>query len=299
MLIDIMENLYREALRNSKTFEADASTFKTEWCYKSFELAKTEQLEESTAIALPSKANEVTERVKMLDSLHKFGNEEIKKTDRNALLFPGGEVHIKEKNGPETGIGESAELLNVEELTSNMTKLLGEDVMKLRFSGEAINKLQTKVMFISDTFNNNIEAHEDKTIGPLLSCFNPTVSLLFSRMINAMGIGADEFVLNALSTVKDDTEVDYFDTLKSEILFYKPELIITLGAQATNKLLKLKSRLKDIHGNFYQLDITDQLSGKHQFDVMPLFSPTLLQTAPNMKKTAWKDMQKAMTKLSL
>ncbi len=27
---------------------------------------------------------------------------------------------------------------------------------------------------------------------------------------------------------------------------------------------------------------------------MPLFSPKLLHTAPNMKKTAWKDMQTIM-----
>jgi uracil-DNA glycosylase family 4 len=297
MLIDIMENLYREALRNSKTFEADSTLFQPDWCYKSFELAPVKAIE--IKFKEPSESsNIVTDRVKMLDSLHQFGNEEIEKSDKKALLFPGGEVHLKPRTDSTLGSSESALLIGAKELEDLMVSSLGEELTQQRFSN-GVSRDTTKVMFISDSFIKGAEDCEDGNIKTLVSCFNPSVSLLFSRMINAMGIKADEFVLNAVTFQKDGSEVDYFEVLKSEILFYKPELIITLGAQATNKLLKLKSRLKDIHGNFHQLGIKDQFETNHQFEVMPLFSPTLLQTAPNMKKTAWKDMQKAMEKLSL
>ena len=90
----------------------------------------------------------------------------------------------------------------------------------------------------------------------------------------------------------DDKE--QFDLVMSEIQWAQPKLIITLGAVATNKILQTGQRLKDIHGKLSQVELFYQKESLANYTVMPLFSPNLLQTAPNMKKTAWKDMQKAM-----
>lgn len=299
MLMDSMEKNYQEALRQSKHSDSNESLFETQWTYKTFEKACLEQTVELEEAKEPEDTQEVTERVKILDSLHRFGNEEIEKTDKKALLFPGGEVHLKDQANTAAANSEKAVAMSSKELKQEVIKKIGAELSFSRF-GESLVREQTKVLFVSDLFNNEIdELVEDKSIMPLSTCFNLEVSQLFSRMIKAMGIAENEFILSAISYDSPEGEKDYFEMLKSEVLFYKPTLIITLGAQATNSLLKLKSRLKDIHGNFYQLVLEDQSHTSHNFEVMPLFSPTLLQTAPNMKKTAWKDMQKAMSKLSL
>ena len=117
----------------------------------------------------------------------------------------------------------------------------------------------------------------------------------FYKMVKAMQLESHEFVLSSLQV----NGVDCRDQLLSEILYFQPELIITLGAQATAQVINSRERLKDIHGNISKIKMTGQNEKEYQINTMPLFSPKLLQTAPNMKRTAWQDMQKVMEFLHL
>jgi uracil-DNA glycosylase family 4 len=114
-------------------------------------------------------------------------------------------------------------------------------------------------------------------------------------MIKAMRLTEVDYYISSLQF----SDVEDIDLLFNEIQFFKPELIITLGATASNKILNSNERLKDCHGQISKVSISDETKEVLEIAVMPLFSPTLLQTAPNMKKTAWKDMQKAMEYLNL
>jgi uracil-DNA glycosylase family 4 len=298
MLSDSMENLYKDALRNLREFNSEQSTFSTAWNYKQFEpsnLAPYEQASE-TKIEQSTEAQVVTEKVKILDSLSKFGEEKISQMDKKSLLFPGGEVQVKDSGNK--GTIEEAKHLSLDLLLQEMKSILGQALVEQRFIASPIESKEIKVLFVSDSFITTVPEEVDQSVKQLMTCFDRSTSELFLRMIKAMGLDDNSFLLSAIKFDQLGEEIDYFETLKSEVLFFKPKLIITLGAQATNTVLKLKSRLKDIHGQFYDLKIKSDTS-EETFEVMPLFSPTLLQTAPNMKKTAWKDMQKAMSKLEL
>ena len=298
MLSDSMENLYKDALRNLREFNSEQSTFSTAWNYKQFEpsnLAPYEQASE-TKIEQSTEAQVVTEKVKILDSLSKFGEEKISQMDKKSLLFPGGEVQVKDSGNK--GTIEEAKLLSLDLLLQEMKSILGQALVEQRFIASPIESKEVKVLFVSDSFITTVPEEVDQSVKQLMTCFDRSTSELFLRMIKAMGLDDNSFLLSAIKFDQLGEEIDYFETLKSEVLFFKPKLIITLGAQATNTVLKLKSRLKDIHGQFYDLKVKSDTS-EETFEVMPLFSPTLLQTAPNMKKTAWKDMQKAMSKLEL
>jgi uracil-DNA glycosylase family 4 len=73
-------------------------------------------------------------------------------------------------------------------------------------------------------------------------------------------------------------------------------IVISLGAMATNVILGRKERLSRIHGQEFQLNL--QSSAKEtKLVVFPVFHPDILQINPNMKRSAWLDLQKVMKRL--
>ena len=80
----------------------------------------------------------------------------------------------------------------------------------------------------------------------------------------------------------------YLQLLSSEI-----EIIVSLGAFATNMLMGKRERLSKIHGQLQKLTL--EMSDQHkELSVFPVFHPDLLQINPNMKRSAWIDLQKVM-----
>ncbi len=75
--------------------------------------------------------------------------------------------------------------------------------------------------------------------------------------------------------------------------FYKPEVIVTLGAKATHKILKGQERLAMVHGQFF----VRKIENVGTMTIVPLFHPSIIESNQNMKKTAWSDMQKIMQHL--
>ncbi|HLE10597.1 MAG: hypothetical protein A2504_08940 [Bdellovibrionales bacterium RIFOXYD12_FULL_39_22] len=86
--------------------------------------------------------------------------------------------------------------------------------------------------------------------------------------------------------------------LHYEIFYYRPQVVITMGAIPTKFFLGPDSRLSLVHGNFYPKSIGYK-NRVHKFDLVPIFHPELLIINPNMKRTTWSDLQKVMAFLGI
>ncbi|WP_412470351.1 MULTISPECIES: hypothetical protein [unclassified Halobacteriovorax] len=114
---------------------------------------------------------------------------------------------------------------------------------------------------------------------------------IMGRMIKAMKISSGRFI--RVPFIKKDAREFLFTCCAH----FKPRLLISLGAAATNLCLNKRVRLANVHGDFHSVQI--EVDGNARLiDVMPLFHPKLLEVNESMKKTAWTDMQKAIKFLS-
>lgn len=184
---------------------------------------------------------------------------------------------------------------SVADFKKSVSDILSEELTTLRFNQKTDLTLGVKVFFITDTFKDNPDEMEDEELQELSCFFEKGVASLFGRMIKAMGLTSQSYVMSALTKEQEEDRI-LREHLISEILFFKPDFIVSLGAKATNELLGTEKRLKNIHGQFFDLNFQDQGAKMYKATLMPLFSPKLLHIAPNMKKTAWRDMQKLMEK---
>jgi uracil-DNA glycosylase family 4 len=108
-------------------------------------------------------------------------------------------------------------------------------------------------------------------------------------MVTAMKLKPENVVVFSVDKDGEDNSRQVMEAAA----FFRPEVIITLGAKAAHKILKGNDRLSNIHGQFFKRDI-DEVGA---FQVVPLFHPSIIETNQNMKKTAWADMQKIMKHL--
>lgn len=113
---------------------------------------------------------------------------------------------------------------------------------------------------------------------------------LLEKMAKAMKLLPGEFEILEFS--QDSLENDQND-LKSKLdevmIELRPKVVITLGAGITNFLLQKQERLSKVHGKFFPKTFQDI-----QVQVVPLFHPGFLIINPNMKRSAWMDLQKVM-----
>jgi len=124
---------------------------------------------------------------------------------------------------------------------------------------------------------------------------------LLGRMIGAMKLTTGEFFrypLNeALENVSDlaanlENPDEATKTLFSFIAEKRPKVVVSLGATVTNILLGRREKLSGIHGQFFEKQV-----GDCHFSLMPVFHPDFLVINPNMKRTAWIDLQKVMERV--
>lgn len=146
---------------------------------------------------------------------------------------------------------------------------------------EGFDKL---VLFVGDTFNSASGADD-----------------LLGKMISAMKLKPQEFERFAFNEALEDLN-DLDQNLKTPspetlelyamISKVKPQVVVSLGATVTNVLLGRREKLSGIHGQFIEKNIES-----HHFAMMPLFHPDFLLINPNMKRTAWIDLQKVMERV--
>lgn len=137
----------------------------------------------------------------------------------------------------------------------------------------------TEVLFVGDNFKGEGED-------------------LLGKMISAMKLSKEQFyrfpIEDELENIVDLEKNLECPTLATQklldlILEKQPRVIVSLGATVTNVLLGRREKLSTIHGQFFKKQI------KHCVcDVMPIFHPDFLLINPNMKRTAWIDLQKVL-----
>jgi uracil-DNA glycosylase len=124
---------------------------------------------------------------------------------------------------------------------------------------------------------------------------------LLAKMIGAMKLTSQEFSRflfeEGLENVNDlafnlENPNEATQNLRAKILKYKPKIVVSLGATTTNILLGRREKLSAIHGQFIDVVIED-----FEFSMVPIFHPDFLIINPNMKRTAWIDLQKVMERV--
>lgn len=124
---------------------------------------------------------------------------------------------------------------------------------------------------------------------------------LLGKMIQAMKLRPGEFnrvsFNEKLEDIENLSENLISPTKETKELFeqiekYRPAYVVSLGATVTNILLGKREKLSGIHGQFF-----DKVAGSHHYHLMPLFHPEFLIINPNMKRTAWIDLQKVMERV--
>jgi hypothetical protein len=162
--------------------------------------------------------------------------------------------------------------------------------LPLIFSGKEEGKV--KALFVTEKFRSWEDVSMELRTGlinELLMGFPLKTAELFERMIKAMKLEASEVMIYP---VEGSDEADFSADVMAIAAFYGSDVIIPLGAKATNHILKSNDRLSVIHGQFFGRNIFDKT-----LQVVPLFHPSIIETNQNMKKTAWADMQKIMQHL--
>jgi len=146
------------------------------------------------------------------------------------------------------------------------------------------NKL---VMFVGDSYSEGEKNQQED---------------LLVKMIDAMKLNPTEFRrfpldskledINDLENNNLNPSNETLDIHKA-IVEFKPLVVVSLGATITNVLLGRREKLSGIHGQFFPKSIAYN-NDEHQFQLFPIFHPEFLLINPNMKRTAWIDLQKVM-----
>lgn len=128
---------------------------------------------------------------------------------------------------------------------------------------------------------------------------------LLGKMIQAMKLRPGEFNRVTFNEALDDVQnlSENLETPGPETLYLfnqieklKPQIVVTLGATVTNILLGKREKLSGIHGQFFEKSLNLE-STKYTYQLMPIFHPDFLIINPNMKRTAWIDLQKVMERV--
>lgn len=278
-----MDDLFKQkllTLRNppkASTF-ADALMGETSWLKKSPSVIK------AAKPIIPAK-EAFSEKAQVLESLERFAQEKVEETGHSILKLDGGEIRVKAEPGWEG-------LQHFQDLTALKSALkLDSRVLDIILKNKTQDSV--KAIFVSEKFRHWDELSAELKSGfidELIVGFPLKTAELFERMIMAMKLDPSEVIIYP---VEGTDESDYSHEVMEIASFFNPEVIITLGAKATQKILKSNDRLSMVHGQFF----TRKAGNQSTFQIVPLFHPSIIETNQNMKKTAWADMQKIMKHL--
>ena len=223
-----------------------------------------------------------SEKKQVIESLERFVEDQTKESKISIIPVAGGEITLKKPEEHELAYRISS--------LDELTKFISAEAFS-EFNNLIKNKKPGKlaVLFITESFRETSEREVVENASPLVASFLPCLphktSELFEKMVTAMKLNADETLLLGLESKGEDL----LKAVMSVADHLKPEVIITLGAKSTQRVLKSPDRLTMVHGQFFQRKIGDWTA-----QIVPLFHPSIIETNLNMKKTAWIDMQKIM-----
>ena len=290
-----MEQLYKDALRSEyklKLTKAPSKEYRDHlyplgWCYRAIEKVEVASSVISSTVEVPKAMP--AEKTQVIESFKDFSKSLMQESDSDSIKLDKVEISLK-TNEPNFEKPEPFSQKVIVDLSN-------ENSFKARYEmgdESKANKERLKVIFIADTLLSDVSIDSPSEITEFQALFDESTALLFSKMVKAMKLDKSDYLLTAIGFEKEGKKEDCMSLVLSEIYHFKPELLITLGVSASHALIDTKQRLKDLHGNFYPISIDS-----YSAEVMPLFSPSLLNSAPHMKSITWLDMQKAMEKLAI
>jgi len=153
-----------------------------------------------------------------------------------------------------------------------------------------VGDVKARLMFIGEAPGRDEDLKGEPFVG--------RAGKLLTDMIKAMGYERrDVYIANIIkcrppgNRNPEPGEVDNCEPyLKRQINIIKPEVICALGAVSAQTLLKTKTPISKLRGQFYQYEGTP---------LLPTFHPAYLLRNPSAKTDAWSDLQMIMKKLGL
>lgn len=222
------------------------------------------------SVATREKSPEVSERKEVFEALEKFVDKTNDDSSSREVSFPGGAI-VKKEQALEGTILKSKLETSLWPIIYSESGLLDGDT----------SNLHVKVIFIGESpkdFN-------EEELG----------TDLLSKMIKAMKLSPDEFIKVFITKDQDQAQKEW-ETVLSHLPEGNEFIVVSLGALATNITLGRKERLSRVHGQVFK----KQLKGNDQDSIVsiyPVFHPDILKINPNMKRSAWIDLQKVMVHL--
>lgn len=227
----------------------------------------------SKAMGEDNQSSDISEKKKILQSFDQYIDQETKGSGPKKVSFPGGEV-IVGADSPSFSKGSIIELASLEEKAGDRPVI---------YDYESFESNELSIVFVGE----RPKDFDDE---------NPKADLL-SKMISAMKLKDLEFSRIFLSKDAQTAQSEWYRVL--QMIDGRMQLcVVPLGAKACNTVLGTKERLSKIHGQEFNFKL---LGKKTQIDlsVFPVFHPDFLQINPNMKRSAWIDLQKVMTHLGI
>lgn len=221
----------------------------------------------------PTVAADLSEKQKILQSLDQYIDTEMKESGSEKISFPGGEIsHAQNDASSSNG--------TIIEMSSFIEKAGDRPVI---YDYDSFDSDQLSILFVGQ----RPKDFDDE---------NSRADLL-SKMIGAMQLKNLEFSRIYLSEDTATAQSEWYRIL--EMLDGRMQLcIVPLGAKACNTVLGTKERLSKIHGQEFKFRIIGKKT-KIDLSVFPVFHPDFLQINPNMKRSAWIDLQKVMNHLGI
>lgn len=300
---------YTDALRLfRKQLSSEEASFSSQLFPVSWSYALEQEPEPVAQVEVSEEkaAESITEKTKVLDSLHEFASKQLE-GGKESFKFPGGEGRRKATSSGQFG-SIDAEPMSANEL-KGLSSAFGQKFADLKFSllkddskdDSKDGSDGVKILFVAAE-SSDTAGLEEASI-PLEAFFETPAAILFDKMIAAMKLSPGDAFVSSLKIVggpgqNPGASSDFLDSLSNEIFNLKPQIVVPLGGVATKAFLGEGLSLQNSHGQFFERKVQAK-DEAHDFEVMPLFSPAFLVEAPNSKRIAWEDMQKAMKKLGL
>ena len=195
------------------------------------------------------------------------------------LAAPSFEMDLFRQSNWFLGMNDIDKNLEVVKVDVNESQSIVEFNTSISTPETLINFSKLKVLFVGDSY---LGEGED----------------LLAKMIYAMTLSSIEFKRIPFNT--DLENIEEFENISAQAFLdliniienEAPLFVVSLGATVTNLLLSRREKMSGIHGKYFKLK-----ANAWEYQLMPLFHPDFLQINPNMKRTAWIDLQKIMSSL--
>jgi uracil-DNA glycosylase len=159
----------------------------------------------------------------------------------------------------------------------------------------------TRIVFVGEAPG----AEEDRTGYPFVGRAG---QLLTAMIEKGMGLRREHvYICNVVKhrppenrTPATDEIAPCQDHLWRQLSVLEPDIVVALGAPATQTLLGMKSSLGSVRGQAFELHLSgSDLAGGPVAKCVPTYHPAYLLRNPADKKKAWEDLQKVMALMNI